>query len=1072
MNRLLSFLFAAGFLATTFAGAVLAAQPKEPELGEAPPPELGSIRAVLNTGGHTNLPVNLAFSPDGKKLVSIDSFEVHVWNTASGQRERTWRLPTPLHRGGSHFANSDAPVHYSFWNYITTVAVAPDNKTVAVAATGSRVWLLDLLTGDSRRVNLPDSPWIDYLSFSPNSRRLAWSSHQLAGVLDLGPLPSPPGGRGQGEGDRVSHVLRVVPEGQPVEKRPKNQNFSRVSFGKDSNQLFAHGAVYDLTVPAGPKEPFQLTKPLFSLSRPDDVVKKGFVPDLCWSPDGSQFVDISDAAAVAGSRSAIGPLRFWTGSGHLEKKAVSSHRKVNQSSRLDFLTDGRVAIASFEAVTEYTTGKPTLKSVVQMRIVNPRTGKMELPERWPAPANSGSFGIYYRLAIAPAGNFIATIVKDSSIGYQVVLFDVAGKKPPRTLGTSFPIPSLLVFGHDSRSIGWGGAWGETPNIKYQLDDNKSNEPGPKDKKGPPPIPKKDEFGKSFVSGGFDLRSLELLKKPQVEGYGVKLAIPDGWSFKSGVLYHGDTRMPVAAGGSAFFKDAEGKVGLARPSNGNLELIEPETGKTLAVLTRPIQAVAGSPDFRFLVTRRWDYGWGSLAFDIYRLDQSPGLLMQVFVAGQDWIAWTPEGYYAATPGCEKMMGWASKKDDYHALTFYPAERFRKQLYRPDVIKLLLDKGNIKEALAAANAELKKDGIVTPAAADVVAELSKLLPPVATLQILDKTALPKVTVKASAIAAVANQPVTALRLLVDGRPLTDGAALQTFDGGKKEAAAEWSITLPPGKHQLAVLARCPDSSSISNMVEIEVADPTKQNTLHVLAVGVNDYEDGTLKLDFAAKDARDIAAGFQKSSKGTLFHDVHSEALVNGKARKEAILSRLSALRKEAKPNDLVVIFFAGHGVKEKDKFYLLPVEAKTTDLAKTAISGDELRKSLGEFPCQVLLMLDACHSSGSLKNFRPAVDDITRTLTDDDCGVAVLCAAMAHEKALEKEGNGLFTKAIVDGLNRGDGVPFNTFDRMMYVHHLHSFVFDRVSHQSGGRQHPFLSLPWVVESFPVARFASK
>jgi len=80
--------------------------------------------------------------------------------------------------------------------------------------------------------------------------------------------------------------------------------------------------------------------------------------------------------------------------------------------------------------------------------------------------------------------------------------------------------------------------------------------------------------------------------------------------------------------------------------------------------------------------------------------------------------------------------------------------------------------------------------------------------------------------------------------------------------------------------------------------------------------------------------------------------------------------------------------------------------------------------------------------------------------------------MADEIALEKGGNGLFTKAVVDGLNHGEGVPYNTFNRTMYIHHLHSYVFDRVSHLSGDRQHPFLSLPWAVQSFPVAKFAAR
>ena len=504
---------------------------------------------------------------------------------------------------------------------------------------------------------------------------------------------------------------------------------------------------------------------------------------------------------------------------------------------------------------------------------------------------------------------------------------------------------------------------------------------------------------------------------------------------------------------------DGRIAVLAQGSPVLQVFDSATGKRLyatRVAQSQLRSLAVSPDRRYVLI-------GSLDQTLTIYNPATGkVLLTIFPTGTDWIAWTPEGYYAGTPGGERHVGWHVENGPDKLAGFYPIERFRKTFYRPDVIQRILETGSVEAALKAADARLGQE------TTDV--KIESVLPPRAVLTV-DQSKLPMVKLKVQAEASSKKQPITALRLLVDGRPLAEGAAYKTLSPGRDNAEAEWSVTLPPGQHQLTVLARCPDSSSKSNTVEIAVADPTKQNILHVLAIGVNDYEDGTLKLDFAAKDAQDIAATFQKR-KGELFTDVHGQALVNARARKDAILKQLADLRKQAKPNDLVVIFFAGHGVKEKEKFYLLPVEAKTNDLAKTAISGDELRKSLGEFPCQVLLMLDACHSSGSLKNFRPAVDDITRSLTDDDCGVAVLCAAMAHEKALEKEGNGLFTKAIVDGLQRRDGAPYNTFDRMMYIHHLHSYVFDRVSHQSGGRQHPFLSLPWVVESFPVAKFDTK
>ena len=63
------------------------------------------------------------------------------------------------------------------------------------------------------------------------------------------------------------------------------------------------------------------------------------------------------------------------------------------------------------------------------------------------------------------------------------------------------------------------------------------------------------------------------------------------------------------------------------------------------------------------------------------------------------------------------------------------------------------------------------------------------------------------------------------------------------------------------------------------------------------------------------------------------------------------------------------------------------------------------------------MLDACHSAGfgegkklAKLGLKPATDDVARDLTDDDYGVAVMCAAMAHEKAEGKDGHGLFTQA--------------------------------------------------------------
>ena len=83
-----------------------------------------------------------------------------------------------------------------------------------------------------------------------------------------------------------------------------------------------------------------------------------------------------------------------------------------------------------------------------------------------------------------------------------------------------------------------------------------------------------------------------------------------------------------------------------------------------------------------------------------------------------MVWTQEGYYAASPGGEKLIGWVTGSDPGKLMTFHPAQRFHKELYRPEVIKLVLKEGSVDAALKAAKVP-KQD-------------IEKLLPPQASLK----------------------------------------------------------------------------------------------------------------------------------------------------------------------------------------------------------------------------------------------------------------------------------------------------------------------------------------------------
>jgi WD40 repeat protein len=457
-----------------------------------------------------------------------------------------------------------------------------------------------------------------------------------------------------------------------------------------------------------------------------------------------------------------------------------------------------------------------------------------------------------------------------------------------------------------------------------------------------------------------------------------------------------------------------------------------------------------------------------------------VLLTIFPSQKDWIAWTPQGYYAATLGGEQMMGWHVENGPDQLASFYPAARSRKKYHRPDVIKLVLEKGSATDALKAANAALPEE---ERARTDPPADVAKLLPPRVTLRRTGQDTDGTVTLATDIEVAVGAAPIRSLRLMIDRQPAHGDGFVKELAAGTK--VVSWpKLELPPGPHRVVVLARTADASLPSNALTIDTRPLTEWPAIRLLAVGISNYADKDLNLTCADKDAELLAAAFKESCEGTVFGTVVPRVLPNDKATRDGILKELAALRtdpkRRAKANDLVVVFFAGHGAKEKDQFYLLPHDAQVNNLAGTAISGTTLRDELKDMPCgRVLLILDACHAAGfgeggrlAARNLKPATDDATRALTDDDVGVAVMCAAMGSEVAEERSGHGLFTRALADALTARGGVLHNRTNRRQYTLHLQTQVFDTVMDETHERQHPFLHLPWVMEPFALRELPEK
>ena len=220
------------------------------------------------------------------------------------------------------------------------------------------------------------------------------------------------------------------------------------------------------------------------------------------------------------------------------------------------------------------------------------------------------------------------------------------------------------------------------------------------------------------------------------------------------------------------------------------------------------------------------------------------------------------------------------------------------------------------------------------------------------------------------------------------------------------------------------------------------------------------------------------------KASLYADIDLQYLRNDEADGAAILDHLDAMAQSMAKNDqgqdVAVILVSSHGEMIDGQFYLIPYgfDAGSQGRSiKSAVSASEFAKKVAALAAhgKVLLLLDACHSGsaakGLLGGFKPATDDASRQLADEECGVTLLAAAMGYEKALEEGKNGLFTQGLLAALRKTKSLPYNYRDGRQYVHHLFGYVFDEVKHLSKDKQHPFLSLPWTAESFALRQISN-
>lgn len=304
--------------------------------------------------------------------------------------------------------------------------------------------------------------------------------------------------------------------------------------------------------------------------------------------------------------------------------------------------------------------------------------------------------------------------------------------------------------------------------------------------------------------------------------------------------------------------------------------------------------------------------------------------------------------------------------------------------------------------------------------------------------------------------------------------------------KSSVCSHTLALSPGENQIEIFAE--DSlKNFSNKVSLsEIYKTRRKPRLYLVCLGSGRFEQSKYNLNYAAKDAHDILELFSSVKN---YSRINRLEFLNDRVRQSNV-EEIKAFLSSADKSDHVILFYAGHGILDKDlDYYLSAYDVDFTNPKAKGIEYAQLESVLKHCRArQKLFLIDACHSGDIDKSAANAKMSSTPQFTGDvvfrsgtasssisqnelslllskelfasgsnNSGISIMGASMGSQLALESNqwNNGVFTKALISGLGtRGKrGEADYNHDRKVMLNELQFFVNKKVEDLTNGRQKP-------------------
>lgn len=527
-------------------------------------------------------------------------------------------------------------------------------------------------------------------------------------------------------------------------------------------------------------------------------------------------------------------------------------------------------------------------------------------------------------------------------------------------------------------------------------------------------------------------------------------------------------------------DPSGDWVISGGRNGILEkLTEGEAPVPFVGHLGDVESVAVSNDGRFVVTasnditvRLWNANTGKLVVSLVHV--TPGPTNGGPIPQSEWVMWTPQGYFAASPGGEGLIGWRINRGPDQPAEFVTGAQLRAKYLRRDVVACAILLASAEDAAEELKNPSKRGGICPKddpkdgATPDLppVQDFLKAVPPPA-LKILQPDPGKPLNVTAGRLPVVLKGPELQG---VTYEVKVNGQDVKLQKSPLANGDIKLSVPLFGGPNTVAITAiNAQKIKSEEAVVRANLAGSgplDKRNTLFIVSIGVDQYphlagcrsDKPTCDLDYASADAVAFEEKVHLKLKAT-HKAVKSRVLSTGAGGKneptrENIVNALDMFE-DARDEDTVVLFVAGHGTNVGGHYKFLTSDAEFGDSGRflpahvldwTAIQ-DAIKRGNG----RKLMFLDTCRSGHILKgNLSQVVSDAKSD------GIAVYTSARDNQDAEEdsRSKHGFFTQALLDGV---EGAARDALGDLK-VDGLGFFIQRTVSELTDDRQEPAYQSP--------------